>query len=107
MKLFKGASGCLLFSFAQDKDGKDGEPEACAITRTLIESMKSTEATKTYLALCDGDGTWNGVNFLEKGWFTLDLKVKDEWGESILYCMHKKALRETLSMTNKLCTKAK
>jgi len=85
-RLDRGASGCLLFSFAQEKDGKNEEDESCAITRTLIESMKSTEATKTYIALCDGDGTWNGVNYLEKGWFTLDLKVKDEWGKMMQNC---------------------
>jgi len=44
--------------------------------------MQSPEATKTYIALCDGDGTWNGVDYLKKGWFSLDLPVKNEWGKS-------------------------
>ena len=35
------------------------------------------------MALCDGDGEWNGVNFLEKGWFTVDRPVKDENGKLI------------------------
>jgi len=85
IKLRKGASGCLLFSFAQDQEGEDGEHNPCAITRTLIESMQSPEATKTYIALCDGDGTWNGVDYLKKGWFNLDLPVKNERGKS--WCM--------------------
>ena len=42
--------------------------------------MQSPQATKTYIALCDGDGTWNGVNYLEKGWFMFDNPVKDENG---------------------------
>jgi hypothetical protein len=47
--------------------------------------MQSSEATKTYMALCDGDGKWNGVDYLKKGWFSLDLPVKNEWGKSEVY----------------------
>ena len=46
-----------------------------------MEAMQSPEATKTYLALCDGDGTWNGVDYMKKGWFTFDNPVNDEWGK--------------------------
>ena len=82
-RLDRGASGCLVFSFAQTDETEDGEKISCAVTKTLIGSMRNEEeATKTYLALCDGDGTWNGVNYLEKGWFTFDNPVKDEWGKS-------------------------
>jgi hypothetical protein len=55
--------------------------ESCPVTRSLMDSMQSEEATKTYIALCDGDGTWNGNNYLEKGWFNICLPVKDEWGK--------------------------
>jgi len=74
-----------VLSFA-DNDGsenEDGEKVSCKVTTTLIESMQNPEATKTYVALCDGDGTWNGVNYLEKGWFTFDNLIKDEWGKFI------------------------
>ncbi|KAL9187288.1 hypothetical protein ACHAXT_001391 [Thalassiosira profunda] len=81
-RLDRGASGCLLFSFAQDVDAEDGEKTSCGVTRSLVEAMQSEEATKTYLALCDGDGTWNGVDYLEKGWMLFDNPVKDEWGKS-------------------------
>ena len=42
--------------------------------------MQSEEATKTYLALCHGDGTWKGENLINKGWFTVETPVKDENG---------------------------
>ena len=45
--------------------------------------MQSPEATKTYFALCDGDGAWNGVKYLKKVWFTFDNPVKDENGNLI------------------------
>ncbi|KAL7530682.1 hypothetical protein ACHAWF_003475 [Thalassiosira exigua] len=84
-RLDRGASGCLVLSFAQnpteDGDSEDADKKGCSVTKTLIESMQSSEATKTYLALCDGDGTWNGVNYLQKGWFVVENPVKDEWGK--------------------------
>jgi hypothetical protein len=55
-----------------------------------MHAMQSPEATKTYLALCDGDGCWNGVNYLNKGWFNISVPVKDEWGK--VYSMHIRAL---------------
>lgn len=90
-RLDRGASGCLVFSFAEDKDNEHGEKLPCQITKTLIDSMQDPMATKTYLALCDGDGHWNGVNFLERGWFTFDNPVKDEWGKitTAQYCAYK------------------
>lgn len=85
-RLDRGASGCLLFSFAEDnnmvhEDGKGGS--SCKVTKSLIGSMQHPNATKTYIALCDGVGTWNGVNYLEKGWFTFRNPVKDEQGNLI------------------------
>jgi len=83
-RLDRGASGCLLLSFAENHgENEDGEKVSCGVTKSLIESMQHPEATKTYMALCDGDGSWNGVNYLEKGWFTFDKPVKDEWGKFI------------------------
>lgn len=83
-RLDRGASGCLLLSFAdsgnQDKDQNGG---GCDVTKSLIESMHN--ATKTYIALCDGNGTWNGINYLDKGWFTFTNPVKDESGNIIEY----------------------
>lgn len=49
----------------------------------MIESLQSEYATKSYIAICDGDGTWNGQDFLEKGWFKINQPVKDENGKSI------------------------
>jgi 23S rRNA-/tRNA-specific pseudouridylate synthase len=51
------------------------------LTRTLKDSLQSEDATKTYIALVDGDGNWNDVNYMEKGWFTMKNPVKDEWDE--------------------------
>ena len=72
---FLGASGCLVFAFA---DEIKTESSSRDVTNTLIQSLQSDKATKTYLALCDGDGEWNGVNHFERGWFTVDRPVKDE-----------------------------
>jgi len=85
-RLDRGASGCLVFAFAQNTTNDAGETMPCGITKTLIESMQMPEATKTYIALCDGDGTWNGVDYLQKGWFNLGTPVKDEWGKLIDDC---------------------
>jgi len=78
-RLDRGASGCLLC--VKTKSADDSTP--CSITKALIESMQSEEATKTYVALCEGDGSWNGINYLHKGWFTFDNPVKDENGNLI------------------------
>jgi len=95
-RLDRGASGCLLLSFAQtNSDSNDNDngasasasaraDEACAVTRSLIASMQNPDATKTYLALCDGDGTWNGKDFRGMGWFSLEIPVKDEWGKEMI-----------------------
>lgn len=89
MHFVLGASGCLVFSITKDRNENEGDIESCPVTKTLMEAMQSEEATKTYIALCDGDGTWNGVNYLEKGWFNIRLPVKDEWGKAfkVKYCI--------------------
>ena len=58
---------------------------SCSDTKSLIESMQNPEATKTYIALCDSDGSWNGMNYLEKGWFTFNKPVKDKHGKLTEY----------------------
>lgn len=78
-RLDRGASGCLLFSFSQSQ-------KPCHVTSTLIHSMQGPQSKKTYIAFCDGDGTWNGINYLEKGWFTFDKAVKNEHGKLIEGC---------------------
>ena len=72
----------MIFSLPHE-DNNARSPTSCDVTKALIDSLQSDDATKTYLALCDGDGYWNGVNFLEKGWFTLDQPVKDENGKAM------------------------
>lgn len=84
-RLDRGASGALLFAFAQD-NSDDSEKASCSITKALIDSMQSKDATKTYLALCDGDGIWNDVDYLNKSWFTFDNPVQDENGKYIEDC---------------------
>lgn len=42
--------------------------------------MQHPDSTKTYLALCDGDGTWDGVDYRDRGWFVVDKPVRDEYG---------------------------
>jgi 23S rRNA-/tRNA-specific pseudouridylate synthase len=91
-RLDRGASGCLLFSFAENGGGGGGggrgggeEGSSCGVTRSLMESMQRPDVVKTYISLCDGPGSWNGVNHIEKGWFTFINPVKDEWGKMIEY----------------------
>ena len=72
----------MIFSFAENKN-KGIEFDSREVTKILIDSLQSEDATKTYLALCDGDGTWNGINYMEKGWFTMNKSVKDEWDKPI------------------------
>ena len=77
----RGASGCLLFSFANRTNDGEGEVAPCQVTKTLIDAMQSPDSTKTYFALCDGNGNWNGVDYRDQGWFTIDKPVKDEYGK--------------------------
>lgn len=76
----RGASGCLLFSFAETPEN-GSEDKSCQVTKALVDAMQHPNSTKTYLALCDGDGTWNGVDYRDKGWFVIDRPVRDEYGE--------------------------
>jgi len=90
-RLDRGASGCLIFSFADDNNiidekdnkgiGKGVKKKSTTMTNALITAMQSEEATKTYVALCHGDGTWKGEDLLSRGWFTVDAPIKDEHGK--------------------------
>ena len=82
-RLDRAASGALLFALAENSKGENKEKSSCNITKALIKSMQSRDATKTYLALCDGDGVWNDIDYLNKGWFTFDNPVQDENGVSL------------------------
>ena len=70
--LDRGASGCLLLLFTLEmragKEGnltkdKDTTGGGCDVTRSLVEAIQ--DANKTYIAFCDGHGSWNGVKYLD------------------------------------------
>ena len=85
-RLDRGASGALLFAFAEENGNENSDKASCRITKALIESMQSQNATKTYLAFCDGNGKWNGIDYLNKGWFTFHNPIQDENGKVIEDC---------------------
>ena len=80
--LDRSASGCLLMTFAETREGEHGDRSPCRVM-TCLKAMQDQAATKTYIALCDGDGVWNGVNYLKRGWFTFDQPAKDKCGELV------------------------
>jgi 23S rRNA-/tRNA-specific pseudouridylate synthase len=72
-RLDRGASGCLLFSFARcDENGGN-------VTAVLQEAMMSS-SSKTYLALVRGEGILQGRDFRKEGWFMVNRPLKDESG---------------------------
>lgn len=52
-RLDRGASGALLFAFADNDDEKQKDRKGS--TQSLIEAMASSESTKTYVALVRGE----------------------------------------------------
>mmetsp|Transcript_26773 Transcript_26773/g.62909 ORF Transcript_26773/g.62909 Transcript_26773/m.62909 type:complete len:357 (+) Transcript_26773:26-1096(+) len=74
-RLDRGASGCLLMSFAEsDKDGSN-------TTATLQENMSLSPTThKTYIALVRGEGILKGRDFTREGWFEIIRPIKNERG---------------------------
>eukprot|EP00957_Ditylum_brightwellii_P168220 12807131-Ditylum_brightwellii.AAC.1 len=76
-RLDRGASGCLIFTFA---DGDDNMDKGKGPTATLIKAMASPDATKTYIAIVQGNGTVHGKDLTQKGWFTISNFIKDENG---------------------------
>ena len=84
-RLDRGASGCLIFSYADgdkaaENDDSVFDNDSSGATTALIEAMQSPEATKTYLALVNGDGFRDGEDLTQRGWFDVDEPVKDENG---------------------------
>ena len=73
-RLDRGASGCLLFAFADEDDSKRSS------TAILQEAMASSNATKTYLALVRGEGILRGDDLKARGWFLVEREIKDEQG---------------------------
>lgn len=91
-RLDRGASGALLFAYAEDEDdtrsslsqeeeelernsssnrddhvsGKRSKRQS--ITTELIEAMSHPNTTKTYLALVRGEGVLRGEDLVSKGW---------------------------------------
>ncbi|VEU35956.1 unnamed protein product [Pseudo-nitzschia multistriata] len=74
-RLDRGASGCLLMSFAgSDENGGNA-------TAVLQESMTRTSSShKTYLALVRGEGILKGRDFRQEGWFEVSRPIKNEAG---------------------------
>ncbi len=74
-RLDRGASGCLLMSFAKsDQDGANA-------TATLQESMSLTSSShKTYIALVRGEGVVGERDFKQEGWFEVTRPIKNEGG---------------------------
>lgn len=79
-RLDRGASGCLIFSVVH----RNEDDRTCQVTRELMENMQRENSSKTYIALVDGDGTWNGKDFFAMGWMHIDNPIKDENGKFVL-----------------------
>ena len=74
-RLDRGASGCLLMSFAGSDDNGGNA------TAVLQESMTLSSSThKTYLALVRGEGILKGRDFQKEGWFEISRPIKNEAG---------------------------
>ena len=73
-RLDRGASGCLLLSFAKSDEG-DGNA-----TAVFQDAMQSSTTSKTYLAMVRGEGILHGRDFRNEGWFEVDRPLKDESG---------------------------
>jgi tRNA pseudouridine65 synthase len=78
-RLDRGASGCLLFSFA--KSDKDGGNATAILQECMTSDSSSTSDThKTYIAIVRGEGLLKGRDFRQEGWFEVDRPIKDESG---------------------------
>ena len=88
-RLDRSASGCLLFSIppknhfdantVNDIEAmKKVEKET---TKSLMSALQSSNSTKTYIALVNGNGTHKGEDLTKKGWFTVSTPLKDEHGK--------------------------
>lgn len=81
-RLDRSASGCLLFSIHKIKDNDTNNEEESErnkkITSSLIEALRSSESTKTYIALVHGTGIHKDEDLTEKGWFSVSSTLTNE-----------------------------
>jgi tRNA pseudouridine65 synthase len=78
-RLDRGASGCLLLTFA-DNEGNDTINSTAATTMLIDAMADKTTCTKTYIALVRGEGILHGKDLKEEGWFLVDRPIKNEKG---------------------------
>lgn len=87
-RLDRGASGCLLMTYADVEDNKDKDD----VRKSNINSTEATAmlsgamadkatCTKTYIALVRGEGMLRGTDLKQLGWFLVDRPIKNEKGE--------------------------
>ena len=63
-RLDRGASGCLLLTYADDvDDDKSVDSNKSSTTATLIDALQSPDSIKTYVALVRGEGILRGEDF--------------------------------------------
>lgn len=67
------------------RDGTPNEPlqsipKTVGSTASLIKSLASPNATKTYLALVRGAGIFRGEDYTQNGWFDISRPIKDSKG---------------------------
>ena len=109
-RLDRGASGCLLFTFAKDnatppdQSAHDSKESVSSSITTFLNDAMAGQATrntlahdhhrhsanssrtttpcarKTYLALVRGEGILHGRNFCKEGWFCVDRPIRNEFG---------------------------
>lgn len=105
-RLDRGASGALLFAFADEKIEHHDQDEDMGIikqqlegtkleaatrkysdkkyekgaTAALQKEMSKPTSTKTYVALVRGEGILRGEDLKQKGWFEVNRPIKDEKG---------------------------
>ena len=83
-RLDRGASGCLLFTYADDDNDSNDDSSTVSTkgdTAQLIDSLQSGDSIKTYVALVRGEGILRGEDMKQQGWFEVDRPIKDEDGE--------------------------
>ena len=104
-RLDRGASGCLIFSYADEEKAADDDTvfdnDSTGATTALMQAMQSPEATKTYLALVNGDGFRDGEDLIRRGWFDVDEPVKDENGKPIGDSMTEMRFVASVQLTDK------
>ena len=97
-RLDRGASGALLFTYAENDeessldavdidelDDASINSETTAHTKkgptaAFIQSLASTEAQKTYVAIVRGEGILHGEDFKTMGWFPVSRPIRNDRG---------------------------